>query len=306
MVVDEDDSNSHFFNRRCNARHDPSSGRRRQRQRNRQFGSGLARSELQRAAHLRHPFLQRERPFVHRIQGRQIEGSAEREPAPVVGDRHAAARSPAALSTTAIDEASACRAAFSTPSWTMRYIPSVSGSGHESVVSISAQPDRHFPLPLDPAAQLLEPFVERGDRRIARLLAERPQPPDERAHLELAVLELILDLLESLRARLGIPVEEPSRRDQLQRAARSGLQETIVNVPRQAQPLFKGRALAEAPEQIQAVEPETARRATTSPKMRSSIVMCRLSSANRRPRISSPSRLQDWTRSMLKRACSAA
>ena len=77
-------------------------------------------------------------------------------------------------------------------------MPSTSGSGHDSVVSgtriRTVISHCRSTRRRSSSSRSLRP----RHRRIGRLLRERPQPPDERAHLQLAVLELILDLFETL------------------------------------------------------------------------------------------------------------
>src|SRR6478672_6819161 len=119
------------------------------------------------------------------------------------------------------------------------------------------QPHPHTDLPLllDTAAQFLEACVEPRHRKIQRLLRERAEAPDERTHLELAVLELILHVCQALPRAIRIAVEQSPGRDELQGASRGRLEQAVVDVARHAETLFQRRRLAEPPQQVKAVEP---------------------------------------------------
>ena len=115
--------------------------------------------------------------------------------------------------------------------------------------------DADLPLLLDTAAQFLEACVEPRHRKIRRLLRERAEAPDERTHLELAVLELILHICEALTRAIRIAVEQSPRRDELQGTSRGRLEQAVVDVARHAKALFQRRRFAEPPQQVKAVEP---------------------------------------------------
>ena len=85
---------------------------------------------------------------------------------------------------------------------------------------VDVQRDSDVPLPLDEGSVILHSFAEPHTRRLRRRPARRPQVANERPHLELAVLEQLLNFLEPLLTGGGVALEQPSRRQQVQRCAR--------------------------------------------------------------------------------------
>src|SRR5262245_122777 len=89
---------------------------------------------------------------------------------------------------------------------------------------VDIQGDVDVPLPLDARSVTLNSFAEPHRRRLRRRAARWPQVANERPHLELAVLELLLNLLESLLTSRRVALQQPSRRQQVQRCAGLRLQ----------------------------------------------------------------------------------
>ena len=100
------------------------------------------------------------------------------------------------------------------------------------LVDIQSDPD--VPLPLDEAGVIPHSFAEPHTRRLRRRPARRPQVANERPHLELAVLELLLNFVEPLLTGGRVALEQPTRRQQVQRCAGLRLQEAVVKVARHA------------------------------------------------------------------------
>src|SRR5207248_1868866 len=111
-----------------------------------------------------------------------------------------------------------------------------------------------LPLALDAATELLQAFGE-SRRRVLGPARDWTQPPDEGAHLELPVLQLVLHFLEPLASLVGTTIEQPPCGEELQRAAGGGLEQAVMDVARHAKPFVDGSGQPQTAQEVDAVEP---------------------------------------------------
>ena len=104
----------------------------------------------------------------------------------------------------------------------------------------------------DSQAELVQPLFEPGSCRERR--RRRTQPGNERAHLDFATLQLILHVFEALQRAFTISVEQTASREELKRAARDRLHQTVVELARQPHALVKGGGIAHVLDEVKTVE----------------------------------------------------
>ena len=161
-----------------------------------------------------HPFSQRQRRAVERVQGRQIVRTNKRESFAVVQDlyRHAIilrfqydldrrrAGVPRRVEDRLLHDQIDLLVQFARhPFERWRHV-----QGHVDV-----------PLPFDPLSERLEPLVEPNVRQDLGFAGERPQAPDQRSDVHLGLLELSLNLVEPRAGRLGVGIKHPRRHSEL-------------------------------------------------------------------------------------------
>src|SRR6185503_13602861 len=81
-----------------------------------------------------------------------------------------------------------------------------------------------------------------------------PQAPDKRAHVELAPFEHPLDIVQPCAPGNSIAIEEPPCDEQLECSASLRLQETVVQIARDANPRLEGSRVAQPLDKIETVQ----------------------------------------------------